>query len=266
MKTAFLVIDPQNDFVDAETGTLYVPGAEEDMRRLAGAIDRLRAEIDAIHVTLDSHHPIHIAHPVFWRDRDGASPPPFTTITLDDVESGRWTAARPELAARARAYVRALEENGRYQLTIWPPHCLVGSPGHAVYPPLFAAFEAWERERFVAVDYVMKGSNLYTEHYSAVRADVVDPDDPSTALNTRLIAALERADRVVVAGEALTHCVASTVRDIAANFDDPAAVSKLVLLTDATSPIPGFEPHADSFLDDLRALGMQTATCDEIAG
>lgn len=259
MHTALLIIDPQNDFVDPETGTLYVPGAEEDMKRLAAMIDRLRGEIDEIHVTLDSHHPIHIAHPVFWRDRDGNPPEPFTTISLEDVERGAWTAARPELEQRARDYVRALEANERYQLTIWPPHCLIGTPGHAVYPVLFEALEAWERERFVGVDYVMKGSNLYTEHYSAIRADVPDPDDPSTELNRKLVDALERADRVLVAGEALTHCVASTVRDIAETFD-PNHVSKLVLLADATSGIPGFESHGECFLEDLRQLGMQTVT------
>ena len=264
MHTTLLVIDPQNDFVDPETGRLYVAGAEEDMRRLATMLDRMRAEIDEIHVTLDSHHPVHIAHPIFWTGKDGDAPEPFTTITLDDVERGTWTTARPELRQRGLDYVRALDANGRYQLTIWPPHCLIGSTGHAVYPPLFAALTAWERERFAAIDYVMKGSNLYTEHYSAVRADVPDPDDPSTDLNRRLIDALERADRVLVAGEALTHCVASTVRDVAANYADPRNVAKLVLLTDATSGIPGFESHGSCFLDDLKALGMRTAKTVEI--
>jgi nicotinamidase/pyrazinamidase len=263
MHTALLVIDPQNDFVDPQTGKLYVAGAEEDMKRLAAMIDRMRSEIDEIHVTLDSHHPIHIAHPIFWVDREGHAPDPFTVITADEVENGTWTPSRPELRQRGLDYVRALEANGRYQLTIWPPHCLIGSTGHAVYPPLFAALTAWERARFAAVDYVMKGSNLYTEHYSAIRADVPDPEDPSTELNRKLVDALERADRVLVAGEALTHCVASTVRDLASHFTDPQNVAKLVLLTDATSGIPGFESHGSCFLDDLAKLGMRVASTTE---
>lgn len=264
MQTALLIIDPQNDFVDPEAGTLYVPGAEGDMRRLAATVDRLRASIDEIHVTLDSHRLLHIANPHFWRGADGGPPAPFTTITLEEVERGTWAPARPEHARRALDYVRALDENRRYQLTIWPPHCLIGSTGHAVYPPLFASLCAWERERLAVVDYVMKGSNLFTEHYSAIRADVPDPDDPSTEVNRALVDALERADRVLVAGEALTHCVANTVRDLASSFADPRSVGKLLLLTDATSGISGFEELGSCFLGDLRELGMRTATCAEV--
>ena len=43
------------------------------------------------------------------------------------------------------------------------------------------------------------------------------------------------ADLIFVAGEAGSHCLANTVRDIANNFGDDTYVKKLVLLTDATS-------------------------------
>ncbi|MFN2415913.1 MAG: hypothetical protein ABR603_12275, partial [Pyrinomonadaceae bacterium] len=178
------------------------------------------------------------------------------------VEQGVWTPTVPGMYRRALDYVRRLEQNGRYELTVWPPHCLIGSPGHAVFPPLFAAFNEWEA-RFAFVDYVTKGSNILTEHYSAVQADVPDASDVSTQINTRLVQTLEQADTVAIAGEARTHCLANTVRDIANAFGDDSFVSKLVLLTDASSDIPGFEPHAQAFMSEMAGRGMQLSTTTE---
>lgn len=257
-----LVIDPQVDFCDPARGALYVPGADDDMVRLAAMVRRLKGKLDDIHVTLDSHHFIHIAHPIFWKDSRGHHPPPFTRITRAEVEEGVWTPTVPGMYRRALEYVRRLEQNGRYELTVWPPHCLIGSPGHAVFPALFVALTEWET-RFAFVDYVTKGSNLLTEHYSAVQADVPDPADASTQINTRLIQTLERADLVAIAGEARTHCLANTVRDIADSFGDDSFVSKLVLLTDAASDIPGFEAHAHDFMSEMAARGMRLSTTTE---
>ncbi len=257
-----LIIDPQVDFCDPKKGALYVPGAEHDMNRMAAMVRRLKNKIDDIHVTLDSHHFIHIAHPIFWKDSRGQHPPVFTSISSTDVEEGVWTPTVPSLYRRALDYVHKLEQNGRYALTIWPPHCLIGSPGHTVFPELFAALTEWE-SRFAFVDYVTKGSNILTEHYSAVQADVPDPADPATQINTRLIQTLENADMIVIAGEARTHCLANTVRDIANNFGDDSFVSKLVLLTDAASDIPGFETHAQNFMTEMVGRGMQLSTTTE---
>ncbi len=257
-----LVIDPQNDFCDPDKGALFVPGAERDMARLARMVDRLRGRIADIHVTLDSHHAVDIAHPVFWRDAAGNPPAPFTAIGAADVKAGKWTTTLPGARARALAYLVALEASGRYPHTIWPAHCLIGSYGHNVVPALFSALNAWETERFAVVDYVTKGSNLWTEHFSAVQAEVPDAGDPDTQVNTRLIDTLEKADLILLAGEAGSHCLANTVRDIAGNFSDPSFVKKMVLLEDATSPVPGFEAYQDAFLKDMVALGMQRSTTE----
>ena len=46
----------------------------------------------------------------------------------------------------------------------------------------------------------------------------------------------------MIAGEALSHCVAGTVRDLADGLGDEQ-VGKLVLLTDCTSTVGGFDHH-----------------------
>jgi len=257
-----LIIDPQNDFSDVPGAALPVPGARADGERLAGLIDALGDRLEDIHVTLDTHQLVDIAHPIFWVDSDGNAPAPFTQINREAVAQGRWRPRNPAFAERALAYVQALADNARYDLTIWPPHCLVGTWGHSVMEPVAAALRRWE-EGFARVDYVTKGHNPWTEHYSAIQADVPDPDDATTQLNTRLIQTLEQADTVLLSGQALSHCVANTVRDIADNFG-AASIGKLVLIEDTSSPVPGFEVLGQQFLADLTRRGMHTLKSTEI--
>jgi len=262
-KVHLVVIDPQNDFCDQTKGTLAVKGADADMQRLAEMIRRLSGKVDDIHVTLDSHHTVHVAHPLYWRNKRGEHPAPFTIITSQDVKDGVWTPYRPSWGKRAKEYVETLERNGKYPLCIWPPHCLIGSWGHGVFPALYDALCEWERQEFAAVDYVTKGSNYHTEHYSAITADVPDPDDHTTSLNTDFLNTVIQADVILLAGEAGSHCLANTARDADTYFADSSFVKKLVLLTDATSPVPGFEHLQEQFIKDMTAKGMQVSTTKE---
>jgi nicotinamidase-related amidase len=259
-KVHLLIIDPQHDFCHPD-GALFVPGATEDMNeRLPAMIRRLGAKLDDIHVTLDCHHTVDVAHPIMWKDANGKHPDPFTIITAADVENGVWTPMLPSMTRRFIAYSKGLENSGRYPLCVWPPHCLIGSLGNSIMPDLFKALVEWETQNFGMVDYVSKGSNIYTEHYSAVKAEVPDPDDPSTQVNTRFIKNLMEADVLAIAGEAGSHCLANTVRDIATEFGDDSYVQKMILLTDATSPVPSFEKLQDDFVAEMTGRGMQTST------
>lgn len=267
-----LVIDPQNDFCDPEHGALFVRGAAEDMQRLAGLIRRLGNQLSRIHVTLDSHHLVHVAHPIYWQDSAGQNPPPFTRISAGDVQSGRWFPTHPNWLRQTRQdfgaldYVEALAANGKYPLSIWPPHCLLGSWGHNVFPPLLEALHEWEATAFTAVNFAHKGSHPHTEHYSAVCADVPDPHDPATQLNTGLLNALNSADEILLAGEAASHCVANTAIDADAFFSDGSFARKLILLTDATSCIDGYEDQYHAFVSRLVARGMRQTTTAEYVG
>ena len=256
IKVEFLIIDPQNDFCHPK-GSLYVPGAKEDTDRLAETLNRIGGKINDIHVTLDTHHYVDVAHPISWVDSNGTHPNPFTLISKEDVEKGVWKSTNPQWQKRFLEYVTTLETNSRYLLCIWPPHCLIGSWGHNVIEPVYKELLDWETG-FAMVDYVTKGSNFWTEHYSAVQADVPDSTDTSTLLNTGLIRTLQDADLIPLSGQALSHCVANTVRDIANNFGEEN-VKKLVLLEDTTSSVPGFEHLGQEFLDEMKGRGMQTS-------
>jgi nicotinamidase/pyrazinamidase len=262
-KIQLITIDPQNDFCiktgpGGEAGALVVPGADADMNRLGAFITKHKNKFDKIHCTLDSHQVIHIAHGIFWVNTKGEHPQPFTVITNDDVKNGVWRAMHPQWQARAAKYVETLTTNGRYPLVIWPVHCVIGSWGHSIVPGVQKALQDWEND-FNVVNYVAKGSNRFTEHYSGVQADVMDDEDPSTKLNTDLIDALVEADEILITGEALSHCVANTITDIANRFGDDN-VKKFTLLEDTASNVPGFEKLGRDFVTNMVKKGMKVTT------
>jgi nicotinamidase-related amidase len=299
-KLDLLIIDPQDSFcatVDpaeqqvVHRGELCVPGAWDDFQRVADLIDRLGGKIDDIHVTMDSHHPLHIAHPMWWKAvavnglNPGDQPNPFTfvrlegndmvgsvfnptTLGFDDI--GTFTTARSGLLNWTQNYLKELEASKRYGHTIWPPHCLIGTPGNNVVQPLFDSFQRWCQKNCGYIDYVTKGSNPKVEHFSGLRAEVIDPSDPEgTGINSRFLTTVMKADVILLAGVAGSHCVANTVRDMANEFfdeNDPQNQSdefirKVVLLEDAISPVPGFEQQQKDFVADMVKRGMQTTTC-----
>lgn len=272
-----LVIDPQNDFCDlpaeyllkdgpaAAAPSLPVTGAHADMQRLGELIQRGVRGLTDISVTLDSHHHLGIERPTFWMQGDGKEVTPFTQILAADVRARKYLPRHFAGTARALAYLDALEAAGRYTLMVWPGHCEIGTWGHNVHADVRQAYNRWETLELGVVQKVTKGSNPWTEHYSALMAEVPDPLDPTTQFNRGLIDVLEQADLVPIAGEAGSHCVKATVEHIVDNFGQDR-LSKLVLLTDCISPVAGFEQQYQDFLSTMQSRGLQLATSSEFLG
>jgi nicotinamidase-related amidase len=281
MTVHLLVIDPQNDFcadgqnttVDGKAGALYVDGAHEDMVRLAAFIDAARDKIDEVHVTLDQHHPIHIAHPIAWTDQEGNHPDPFVTvITAADVEAGKWKLSKQltdslgdddmrACGGWAKYYTEELEKNGRHVLTIWPPHCIIGSPGALIHPKLRESLTAWEEQNFKPIKFVSKGSACLTEHYSACVTDVPILSDPRTWFNNNFVEPFKDQDvtDILIAGEALSHCVAFTAKDLI-NAIGKENAKKIIVLEDCTSNVKSFEKQGDDFVEDVKKIGVRFMT------
>ncbi|MGP1630741.1 MAG: cysteine hydrolase [Giesbergeria sp.] len=273
-----LVIDPQNDFCDLpsawhgtqpDSGTrlapsLPVPGAHADMQRLAQFIAAQGTAIDAITLTLDSHQRHDIGHPGFWRASGGAAVAPFTTITAAQLRAGDYVPRDPGALARVEVYLDALELRGRYTHMVWPVHCEIGSWGHGVHASVLAACGDWQKQRQRATATVFKGMNPWTENYSALQAEVPDPADPSTQLNTRLLAALDTADLLLIAGEASSHCVRASAEHLLQHLPS-GRPERIVLLTDCMSPVAGFEAQHQAFLAAAQAQGVQLANSKEIS-
>ena len=271
MTTHLLIIDPQNDFCDlppalcppGEAPALPVAGAHADLQRVAAFIDAAAPRIDAITVTLDSHLRLDIAHPGFWQTGDGGAVAPFTPISAAQLRAGAFRPRDASALPRAQAYVDELERRGRYTLMVWPVHCEIGSWGQAVHADVRAAYNRWEEARQRSVQRVTKGSNPWTEHYSAVMAEVPDAADAGTQLNRQLITSLAGAQRLLVAGEASSHCVRATVEHLVQHLG--GELSRVWLLRDGMSPVAGFEAQAQAFLADMQARGLRVCTCADAA-
>lgn len=274
VRTLLIPVDMQNTFcipgfelyVGGRSGT----GAVDDVRRLCTFIYRNLAHLTAIAPTLDTHQVIQIFHSVFWLDSAGAHPDPYTLISVEDVQSGRW---RPnptvsavlgmdsqELDAYVRHYVATLRTGGRYELTIWPYHALLGGIGHALVSALEEAVVFHGLTRSAQPLYQTKGDNPLTENYSALRPEVRrgPREERVVGPQTDLTRLVMEYDAVIIAGEAKSHCVASTIADLLADLQDrdPALASKVYLLEDCTSPvvIPGVLDYTDAADDAFRGF------------
>ena len=139
---------------------------------------------------------------------------------------------------------------------VWPVHCEVGRFGHGVHAAVSDALAQWQLDRGVAISNVFKGLNPMTEHYSAFMAEVPDPADPSTSLNTRLLAQLDAADTLIVAGEAGSHCVRASVEHLVQHLPS-GRPERIVLLTDCMSPVAGFEAQQADFLSAMAQRGVR---------
>ena len=274
--TQLLIIDPQNDFcdipaawrpVDPLTGAAIAPalpvaGAHADMQRTAALIRAAGAALDDITITLDSHHHVDIAHPTFWQKAGGDAVAPFTQVTAAQVRAGEFLPRDAAALPRTLAYLDELESRGRYVLMVWPVHCEIGTWGHGVHADVRAAYNQWEETLLRGVRKVAKGENPWTEHYSAIQAEVPDADDEHTQLNTALLADLDRADLLFIAGEASSHCVRATTEHIVAHLPG-GRPERMVLLTDCMSPVAGFEAQHEAFLAEMRAKGVRLMNSGE---
>ncbi|MFW6121986.1 MAG: cysteine hydrolase, partial [Petrotogales bacterium] len=216
------------------------------------------------------------AHPLwFVNDSTGEHPYPFTMMRCENGEIigstiapdgglndiGKYRTVKQAFYDWTINYLQTLSNSGRYPHMIWPYHCLIGTPGHNIVAPLFDAVLQWERNNVGFAIKLTKGSNFKTEHFSAVMAEVPDPSDETTQLNTDFISLFEDADEILLAGEARSHCLANTVMDIANQFDDDSFIKKCILLEDATSDVPGLEHLGETFVKDMTVRGMRVVSC-----
>jgi nicotinamidase-related amidase len=192
--TSVFIIDPQMDF--HRGGSFPIDGAVEDSQRIASMIKTNKFFIHNIFVALDTHYEKHITHASFWRDKYGNKPSTSTKISYSDIKSGTWIPREEEDLEWCLKYTKDLERKGRLKLTICPEHCIIGTRGHAVVPVINDALQEWALYSKRPIQYVFKGFNYRTEMYSALEAEVVDPNDYTTSLNEELLSMLRISDKV----------------------------------------------------------------------
>lgn len=234
-RVLLVLVDMQIDFCH-EGGSLYVPGALDDIRRLIKFIFTHARHISHISCTLDSHLPFQIFHPAWWADAEGNPPDPLTIITAADVNEDRW---RPTIMREySLNYVRQLEEQAKKQLIIWPYHVLIGSLGNALDPALWSVVVWHALARRAQPTWMPKGTIPQTEHYSVIQPEIPVKGHPRGGKNQPFLDSLAEADLVLVAGEAESHCVLETLEDIMIEFQgDRGHLEKIFVLQDCMSPV-----------------------------
>ena len=264
-RICLVTVDVQNTFcipgfdlyVAGRSGT----GAVDDSRRLCEFIYRNMGAITQICPTMDSHNAMQIFHPIFLIDEKGEHPAPFTLISEDDIIRGVWR-FNPDLCfnfqidveqgqALLLHYTRRLKEGGKYNLTIWPYHGMLGGIGHALVASLEEAIFFHCVARYSRPDFHVKGDRPFTEHYSVLGPEVVTgpKGEPLGNKNEKFFSKLLEFDAVVIAGQAKSHCVAWTIADLLQDIldRDRRLVEKVYLLEDCTSPVvvPGVMDYTD---------------------
>jgi nicotinamidase-related amidase len=256
-KVHLLIIDMQVDFCHPG-GSLFVPGAEDDIRRVIRFIYHNAERITHITCSLDSHYPYQIFHGAWWLDKEGKHPEPFTVITAEDVKNGKWRPVKE--VTWSRSYVEKLSAQAKKDLLIWPYHVPIGGIGNALDPELWSAVFWHALARGYQPTLWRKGSIPKTEHYSILRPEIEVPDHHEGGLSRNFLALLETFDYILIAGEAETHCVLETVEDLVNEFgDNPEQLERIFILRDCMSPVP----HPDI---DFSALAVEQFAAFEQQG
>ena len=286
-KIWLMLIDVQNTFCIPEF-ELYVGGrsgrgAVEDNVRLTEFIYRNLGEITHITATMDTHLTMQVFHAMFFVDQNGNHPAPYTDIHVSDLQEGKWM-FNPALAAEFDVapeygqqmmihYAEALKKSGKYALTIWPYHAMLGGIGHALVSSVAEALFFHSVARLAQTEIVTKGESPFTENYSVIGPEVLTGpmDEPLGMHDQRFIQELQECDRLIIAGQAKSHCVAWTVSDLLDDIlrTDPQLAKKVYLLEDCTSPVvvPGVVDHteaADASYEWFASAGMHVVRSTDL--
>ena len=261
-----LLIDVQNTFCIPEfelfVGGRSGRGAVDDNIHLCKFIYRNLGEITHITATMDTHRAMQIFHAIFFVNKDAEHPAPFTDIHASELKDGTWK-FNPALADEFNIapdygqqmmihYAEELEKKGKYALTVWPYHAMLGGIGHALVSSVEQALFFHSMARNTQHEIEMKGNKPFTENYSAIGPEVLTgPMGESLGTpNTKFIERLQRVDKLIIAGQAKSHCVAWTVADLLGDINavDPTLSKKIYLLEDCSSPVvvPGVVDHTDA--------------------
>ncbi len=286
-RICLMAIDVQNTFCipDFElfVGGRSGMGAVHDNVRLCEFIYHNMGLITEIAPTMDTHTAMQIFHSVFWVNEAGEHPPAMTMISAEDVEQNLWT-VNPAIAPNiengdyqrlqryALHYVQQLSQSGKFLLTIWPYHSMLGGIGHALVSSVEEACFFHTIARRSQTRFEVKGSNPLTENYSVLKPEVLDDHEHRAIAqkNSRLIQKLLNFDVVIIAGQAKSHCVAWTIDDLLneINAKDPNLAQKVYLLEDCTSPVVvpdviDFTDSADAAFQRFADAGMHLVKSTE---
>ena len=291
-KIDLVIIDPQNSFCKfvpqkeqqiLHDGELCIPGAWESMAvRLPKMINRSKDFFNKIKLSKDSHTFNNVTSRHLYKNKFGENPDHFTVMKLNSfgniigyrfdvssntlVEIEEYFGVNKQIHKKIITYLGKLElSKSKHSHVIWPQHCLIGTPGHNVVEPLMESILNWEKSNLKSIEIHEKGKHEWTEHFSAIKSAVSVPRVP---YNYKFFKFFRQMDEIVFAGEALSHCLSETIRDVIEHYKKyyyygnqvKRFIEKFVILKDACDNVPGFEKQGEDFLKEMECLGMKVST------
>jgi len=278
-----LGIDLQRDFCFPE-GKLFVAGrsgrgAIEDSQRTAEFIYRNMDILTGIQLTLDTHYLYQIFFAPFWITKDGDTLAENTLVAVS--EDGRYlintdsagtvlsenVRPNPAIVHRLKEYdyewiyqqvmfyCRKLSEAGKYTLCLWPPHCLLGTQGHALAGVIHEAAMFHSLVRFSALRMFRKGEATLTENYDPAEAEIFERWDGKGTIapkrNPVFYDELCKADALIILGQAASHCVASMLDGLRNEIMEksPGLSGKIYIVTDCMSAVTVPAPDGSILTD-----------------
>lgn len=267
LKVALLIIDADNDFVDPH-GTLYVPKADEAMKKLSKWLENSGDIIDAVYASQDAHSISHIGHPWFWKKLSDPKKP-VTDVTYDDIVK-RKVVPRflPEDSAEYEEVIDYMlflnETNKKYN--IWPIHSIDGSWGQSFPTYLSEALNQWSlNNNFKTWTIIRKGQEELREMHSIFTYSFPLFRKVGPAETLKYLEILQIYDKILIAGQAKDYCVVESIKDmIDPNLCETNFDNKLIFIKDALPAIDENNSSLQIYQDAIDNHGAKELKLSEI--
>jgi nicotinamidase-related amidase len=259
VRSLLIAIDNQSDFTDEHGSLTVYPGSKRDIENLTRFIYNNLEKLTDIMCSIDTHYTLQIFFTPFWEDEFGNNPAPYTMITYKDVQDGKW---KPVFGQPSKALqcLKSLDENGKVGVLVWPLHCIVGTKGFNLENQFAAMVHFHSAVRRSRPQFIFKGTDIYSEQYG-----IIEPCyNPTNTCNWQVLNAIANIqsngnaaanyDKVIIAGEAASHCVLESTEQILRHFAGRQDIlDRIIVLEDCTTPVGGFEKQAADGLAALQA-------------
>ena len=252
-----IIIDMQKDFM--EGGSLAVPNSLNDVSNVNKFIYKNMSKLHDIMVSLDTHSPMQIFHPCFFKDKNGNNPDVFTVITYEDVLSKKYTPISNY--DEVLNYLQAINKLNK-SLVIWPYHCLLGSSGSALNEDLTKMLSYFSIYNEKNIKILQKGQFQLSEMYGIFKPEY----STDGYVNKEYLDYLKNFKKIFICGEAKSHCVLESLKQITAYYENNSQLlHSIFVLNDCTSSITGCEAETEKEYDRLKnTYGINIVNSQEI--
>ncbi len=271
-QNAFVVPDASQVAPGEPFGTLSVPGAKQDLYNYLRFFYNNFEKITRVMLSVDTHYVWQIFHNSMWRDEAGQAVPPLTPITTADIQSGkyRFVGGDPNEAYKCVSYLEKANKGGVF---LWPYHCLIGTSGWNLDPQLMQMVHFHSAARNVEPIIGFKGTDKFSEMYGVLEPEY-NPRNIVTKALLDAIASFDNStgelnkfiwDKIIIGGEAGSHCLAESVRQILKRFVNyPDIIQRIYILKDCTSAVGGFEKQMNDAFDEFQRMGVNIVNSTDL--